>query len=106
MGRNVDRNAKERPTMYEKMLLARRVRMALLVVFVIFVAWQKMWMLVAIALFLMALTVWQTKRLREEIAVRTAAENAGIPYGPAANVADDSEPTDTRRPKNRKRRQR
>ncbi|MFD5868715.1 hypothetical protein ACFWGD_08900 [Corynebacterium sp. NPDC060344] len=75
--------------MYEKMLLARRVRMALLVVFVLFVAWQQMWILVAIGMALMALTVWQTKRLREEIAVRTAAENAGIPYGPAANVADD-----------------
>lgn len=48
MGRNIDRDAKERQTLYEKMLLARRVRMALLVVFVIFVAWQKMWMLVAI----------------------------------------------------------
>ncbi len=75
--------------MYEKMLLARRVRMALLVVFVLFVAWQQMWLLVAIGVALMALTVWQTKRLREEIAVRTAAENAGIPYGPAANVAED-----------------
>lgn len=104
MGRNIDHDAKESPTMYEKMLLARRVRMALLVAFVIFVAWQKMWLLVAIGAFLMALTVWQTKRLREEIAVRTAAENAGIPYGPAANVADDA--TDTLQPKNRKRRQR
>lgn len=104
MGRNIDHDAKESPTMYEKMLLARRVRMALLVAFVIFVAWQKMWLLVAIGAFLMALTVWQTKRLREEIAVRTAAENAGIPYGPAANVVDDA--TDTRQPKNRKRRQR
>lgn len=75
--------------MYEKMLLARRVRMALLIAFVIFVAWQKMWLLVAIAIGLMALTVWQTKRLREEIAVRTAAEEAGIPYGPAANATDD-----------------
>lgn len=75
--------------MYEKMLLARRVRMALLIAFIIFVAWQKMWMLVAIGVGLMALTIWQTKRLREEIAVRTAAENAGIPYGPAANVGDD-----------------
>ena len=105
MGRNIDHDAKESPTMYEKMLLARRVRMALLVAFVIFVAWQKMWLLVAIGAFLMALTVWQTKRLREEIAVRTAAENAGIPYGPAANVGDD-DATDTRQPKNRKRRQR
>ncbi len=75
--------------MYEKMLLARRVRMALLIVFVLFVAWQQMWLLVAIGVALMALTVWQTKRLREEIAVRTAAENAGVPYGPAANVAED-----------------
>ena len=105
MGRNIDHDAKESPTMYEKMLLARRVRMALLVAFVIFVAWQKMWLLVAIGAFLMALTVWQTKRLREEIAVRTAAENAGIPYGPAANVVDD-DATYTRQPKNRKRRQR
>ncbi|WP_295624518.1 hypothetical protein [uncultured Corynebacterium sp.] len=75
--------------MYEKMLLARRVRMALLVVFAIFVAWQQMWLLFWITVGLMALTIWQTKRLREEIAVRTAAENAGIPYGPAANVADE-----------------
>ncbi|MFC3850924.1 hypothetical protein ACFORJ_12220 [Corynebacterium hansenii] len=76
--------------MYEKMILARRVRMAMLVVFVLFVAWQKLWILAVIGLALMALTVWQTKRLREEIAVRTAAENAGVPYGPAANVVDDS----------------
>ena len=92
MGRNVDRNAKERPTMYEKMLLARRVRMALLVVFVIFVAWQKMWLLVAIGAFLMALTVWQTKRLREEIAVRTAAENAGIPYLSLIHISEPTRP--------------
>lgn len=63
--------------MYEKMLLARRVRMALLIVFILFVAWKQMWLLVAIGAGLMALTVWQTKRLREEIAVRTAADNAG-----------------------------
>lgn len=74
--------------MYEKMLLARRVRMALLIVFILFVAWKQMWLLVAIGVGLMALTVWQTKRLREEIAVRTAADNAGVPYGAAANVAD------------------
>ena len=74
--------------MYEKMLLARRVRMALLIVFILFVAWKQMWLLVAIGVGLMALTVWQTKRLREEIAVRAAADNAGVPYGAAANVAD------------------
>lgn len=75
--------------MYEKMLLARRVRMALLIVFILFVAWKQMWLLVAIGVGLMALTVWQTKRLREEIAVRTAADHAGVPYGAAANVADE-----------------
>lgn len=59
---------------YESMLLARKVRMVLLCAFVAFMAWQKMWWLVAIGLILIALTMWQNKRLREEIAIRQANE--------------------------------
>lgn len=60
--------------MYEKMILARRVRIVLLIAFTLFVAWQQMWLLVALSLLLLGLTLWQTKRLREEIAVRRADE--------------------------------
>ncbi|HHU44253.1 MAG TPA: hypothetical protein GXZ46_01205 [Actinomycetales bacterium] len=70
--------------MYEKMLLARRVRMVGLIVFLLVVLWQQMWLLVAIAVALIALTIWQTKRLREEIAVRTAKEGE-LPEGPGTD---------------------
>lgn len=59
---------------YESMLLARKVRMVLLIAFIAFMAWQKMWWLVAIGFILIALTLWQNKRLREEIAIRRADE--------------------------------
>ena len=70
--------------MYEKMLLARRVRMVGLIVFLLLVLWQQMWLLVAIAVALIALTIWQTKRLHEEIAVRTAKEGA-LPEDPGTD---------------------
>lgn len=61
---------------FDKMLLARRVRMVALAAFTIFVAWQQMWLLTGIGAVLMLLTLWQNKRLREEIAVRIADEEA------------------------------
>lgn len=70
--------------MYEKMLLARRVRMVGLIVFLLVVLWQQMWLLVAIAVALIALTIWQTKRLREEIAVRTAKDGE-LPEDPGTD---------------------
>nr|WP_120492677.1 hypothetical protein [Corynebacterium lactis] len=60
---------------YEAMLLARKLRMVLLVVFIAFVAYKGVWWLVAVGVFLVGLTLWQNKRLREEIAVRNADEN-------------------------------
>lgn len=70
--------------MYEKMLLARRVRMVGLIIFLLIVLWQQMWMLVAVAVVLIGLTIWQTKRLREEIAVRTAKEGE-LPEDPGVD---------------------
>ncbi|WP_448850720.1 hypothetical protein [Corynebacterium sp. 335C] len=61
---------------FDKMLLARRVRMVVLAAFVVFVAWQQMWLLTAIGVGLMLLTLWQNKRLKEEIAVRLADDEA------------------------------
>lgn len=73
--------------MYEKMLLARKVRMAGLIVFLLVVLWQQMWLLVAIAIGLILLTLWQTKRLKEEIAV-SSAKDAGLADGPGTTHAD------------------
>lgn len=61
---------------YEAMLLARKVRMALLIIFIAFVAYKGVWWLVAVGIFLIGMTLWQNKRLREEIAVRNADELA------------------------------
>ncbi|OHR34474.1 hypothetical protein HMPREF3011_03440 [Corynebacterium sp. HMSC074C04] len=59
---------------YEAMLLARKVRMALLIIFIAFVAYKGVWWLMAVGIFLIGMTLWQNKRLREEIAVRNADE--------------------------------
>lgn len=61
---------------YEAMLLARKVRMVLLIIFIAFVAYKGVWWLVAVGIFLIGMTLWQNKRLREEIAVRNAEELA------------------------------
>lgn len=61
---------------YEAMLLARKVRMVLLIICIAFVAYKGVWWLVAVGIFLIGMTLWQNKRLREEIAVRTADELA------------------------------
>ncbi|WP_288818288.1 hypothetical protein [uncultured Corynebacterium sp.] len=61
---------------YEAMLLARKVRMVLLIIFIAFVAYKGVWWLVAVGIFLIGMTLWQNKRLREEIAVRNADELA------------------------------
>ncbi|OHR22888.1 hypothetical protein HMPREF2787_05065 [Corynebacterium sp. HMSC061H03] len=61
---------------YEAMLLARKVRMVLLIIFIAFVAYKGAWWLVAVGVFLIGMTLWQNKRLREEIAVRNADELA------------------------------
>lgn len=73
--------------MYEKMLLARKVRMAGLIVFLLVVLWQQMWLLVAIAIGLILLTLWQTKRLKEEIAA-SSAKDAGLADDPGTTHAD------------------
>ncbi|WP_048758439.1 hypothetical protein [Corynebacterium vitaeruminis] len=59
---------------YEAMLLARKVRMVLLIVFIAFMAYKGVWWLVAVGILLIGMTLWQNKRLREEIAVRNADE--------------------------------
>ncbi|MFW9252466.1 hypothetical protein ACOI9A_00415 [Corynebacterium amycolatum] len=59
---------------YEAMLLARKARMVLLIIFIAFVAYKGVWWLVAVGIFLIGMTLWQNKRLREEIAVRNADE--------------------------------
>lgn len=59
---------------YEAMLLARKVRMVLLVIFIAFVTYKGVWWLAAIGVLLIGMTLWQNKRLREEIAVRNADE--------------------------------
>lgn len=61
---------------YEAMLLARKLRMVLLIVFIAFVTYKGVWWLVAVGVFLIGMTLWQNKRLREEIAVRNADETA------------------------------
>lgn len=61
---------------YEAMLLARKVRMVLLIIFITFVAYKGVWWLVAVGILLIGMTLWQNKRLREEIAVRNADELA------------------------------
>ena len=61
---------------YEAMLLARKVRMVLLIIFIAFVAYKGAWRLVAVGILLIGMTLWQNKRLREEIAVRNADELA------------------------------
>ena len=61
---------------YEAMLLARKVRMVLLITFIAFVAYKGAWWLVAVGILLIGMTLWQNKRLREEIAVRNADELA------------------------------
>ncbi|ASE56033.1 hypothetical protein HMPREF2547_02370 [Corynebacterium sp. HMSC055G02] len=61
---------------YEAMLLARKVRMVLLIIFIAFVAYKGAWWLVAVGILLIGMTLWQNKRLREEIAVRNADELA------------------------------
>lgn len=61
---------------YEAMLLARKARMVLLIIFIAFVAYKGVWWLVAVGIFLIGMTLWQNKRLREEIAVRNADELA------------------------------
>lgn len=61
---------------YEAMLPARKVRMVLLIIFIAFVAYKGVWWLVAVGILLIGMTLWQNKRLREEIAVRNADELA------------------------------
>lgn len=61
---------------YEAMLLARKVRMVLLITFIAFVAYKGVWWLVAVGILLIGMTLWQNKRLREEIAVHNADELA------------------------------
>ncbi|MEM0676823.1 hypothetical protein AAFL42_05455 [Corynebacterium amycolatum] len=61
---------------YEAMLLARKVRMVLLIIFIAFVTYKGVWWLVAVGAFLIGMTLWQNKRLREEIAVHNADELA------------------------------
>ena len=61
---------------YEAMLLARKVRMVLLIIFIAFVAYKGVWWLVAVGILLIGMTLWQNKRLLEEIAVRNADELA------------------------------
>ncbi|ODQ40361.1 hypothetical protein [Corynebacterium amycolatum] len=61
---------------YEAMLLARKVRMVLLIIFIAFVTYKGVWWLVAVGILLIGMTLWQNKRLREEIAVRNADELA------------------------------
>ena len=61
---------------YEAMLLARKVRMVLLITFIAFVAYKGVWWLVAVGILLIGMTLWQNKKLREEIAVRNADELA------------------------------
>ncbi|MDU3111402.1 hypothetical protein [Corynebacterium sp.] len=61
---------------YEAMLLARKVRMVLLIIFIAFVAYKGVWWLVAVGILLIGTTLWQNNRLREEIAVRNADELA------------------------------
>ncbi|MDK8828786.1 MULTISPECIES: hypothetical protein [Corynebacterium] len=61
---------------YEAMLLARKVRMVLLIIFIAFVVYKGAWWLVAVGILLIGMTLWQNKRLREEIAVRNADELA------------------------------
>lgn len=61
---------------YEAMLLARKVRMVLLIIFIAFVTYKGVWWLAAVGVFLIGMTLWQNKRLREEIAVHNADELA------------------------------
>lgn len=60
---------------FEAMLLARKFRMVLLVLFIAFVAYKGAWWLVIVGIALVGMTLWQNKRLREEIAVRNADAN-------------------------------
>ena len=71
---------------YEAMLLARKVRMALLIIFIAFVAYKGVWWLVAVGALLIGMTLWQNKQLREEIAVRNADE---FTAGAKTNESDD-----------------
>lgn len=65
---------------YEAMLLARKLRMVLLIAFIAFVAYKGVWWLVAVGVFLIGMTLWQNKRLREEITVRNADETTSANY--------------------------
>lgn len=71
---------------YEAMLLARKVRMVLLIAFIAVVAYKGVWWLVAVGILLIGMTLWQNKRLREEIAVRNSDELAA---DAKANESDD-----------------
>ena len=62
---------------FEAMLLARKVRMVLLIAFGAFMAYKGAWFFVAIAVILIGLTLWQNKRLREEIAVQQEKDLKG-----------------------------
>lgn len=73
---------------YEAMLLARKVRMVLLIIFIVFVAYKGVWWLVAVGVLLIGMTLWQNKRLREEIAVRNADELAADTAIDGANNSD------------------
>lgn len=73
---------------YEAMLLARKVRMMLLIIFIVFVAYKGVWWLVAVGVLLIGMTLWQNKRLREEIAVRNADELAADTAIDGANNSD------------------
>lgn len=73
---------------YEAMLLARKVRMVLLTIFIVFVAYKDVWWLVAVGVLLIGMTLWQNKRLREEIAVRNADELAADTAIDGANNSD------------------
>lgn len=63
---------------FEAMLLARRVRMVLLITFGAFMTYKGAWFLVGITVILIGLTLWQNKRLREEIAIQQERDTKGV----------------------------
>lgn len=63
---------------FEAMLLARKVRMVLLIAFGAFMTYKGAWFFVGITVILIGLTLWQNKRLREEIAIQQARDTKGV----------------------------
>lgn len=79
-------------TTLDSMLMARRVRIGLLVVFTLAMSWERMYLLSAVGLGLIALTLWQMRRIREEIAVRAADAATADPHA-GHEVIDDPGPS-------------